>query len=443
MTFFYTSVDRKGSFFRVREVRDGVRHKLKVPIEPYLFIKSKNGAEWKSIYGSPLEKVSFNDPYEAKQFIDKYEDVEGFEIHGMSAWLYPFLNDRYTGTIKYDESLIRGINFDIEVDTVGGLPRVEYADKSIVSIAARKTNGDVVAWGLVEFDKGKFAECEVEYRKFSSERALLQDFIMWWRNWDPDYITGWNIEGFDVPYLIKRINIVCGEHWVKYLSPWGEVTSRTIKDRYGESEIFEIAGVATLDYIALYKKFTYQKQESYSLDFIAELEVGKKKTDYKAAGYENLADLYVRNPQLFIEYNITDVLRVRDIDAKMGLLSLVFSLAYTAKVEFQDTLGTVKLWDAIIHNHLAAKKIAIPHNTDSVGGRVEGAFVKEPNPGLYRWVLSFDLNSLYPSLIMQNNISPEKFVKYLPKLVVIGGKVHDAEELIDAIKRERLRRKSI
>jgi DNA polymerase elongation subunit (family B) len=415
MTAFYTSIDRKGSFFRLRGYENGMRVKLKVPIEPKLYIKTKKKIDspYKSIFGDSLEMMKLDNPRDAQQFIDRYKDVDGFEVHGMQQWAYPFLNERYPGVLKYDESKIRGIIYDIEVDTVGGLPNIDAANKEIVSISALKTNGDLVAWGLNPYKPKKLDGYDVEYRRFSSEKSLLQDFIVWFRDFDPDYISGWNIEGFDVPYMVRRIISVCGEEWVKQLSPWGEVTSRMIKDRYGESEVFEIAGVATLDYLDLYKKFTYQKQENYSLDFISQEELDVKKLDYKAEGYKDLADLYVRNHDLFIDYNVIDVIRVKQIDQKMGLLSLVFSLAYTAKVEYGDTLGTVKLWDAIIHNHLMSKNIIVPMEVEGRQDVVEGAYVKPPIAGLYKWVLAFDLDSLYPHLIMQNNISPETFASYM------------------------------
>lgn len=415
MSEFYTSCSRVGSFFYLRGWKDGIRMQTKVPIEPYLFVRKPKAAkdsEFKTIYGDMVERIKFSDPKEAQDFINLYKGVSGFEIHGMTQWLYPFLNDRYTGIVPYDASKIRGINFDIEVDTVNGLPNIKEANKEIVSITARKTNGDIVAWGLVDFDSSKFKEARVEYRRFQSERSLLQDFVTWWKSWDADYVTGWNIDGFDIPYLIKRLDITCGGQWVNMLSPWGKVSSREFVDKFGAQEVFEIKGIEILDYIALYKKFTYAKQESYSLDFIASEELGASKLDYKAQGYKNLGDLYTRNPQLFIEYNITDVLRVQELDAKMGLIALVFSLAYTAKVPYSDTLGTVKLWDALIHNHLMEKRQVVPLEVEGREDFVEGAFVKEPVPGLYKWVVSFDLASLYPHIIMQNNISPETFVGY-------------------------------
>ena len=165
-------------------------------------------------------------------------------------------------------------------------------------------------------------------------------------------------------------------------------------------------GVTILDYYDLYQKFTYVNQESYKLDHIASVELGEKKVEYE---YDHFKDFYTNDFQLFVEYNHQDVKLVQKLEKKLGLMELALALAYTAKVNLGDVFSQVRTWDQIIYHHLRAKDIVIPRkkNGGKKDGQIIGAYVKEPITGRHDWVVSFDLNSLYPHLIMQYNISPD------------------------------------
>jgi DNA polymerase elongation subunit (family B) len=227
---------------------------------------------------------------------------------------------------------------------------------------------------------------------------------------DLDVVTGWNIEFFDIPYLINRIKRVLGDNEYKKLSPWGIVNEKTVEFKGKENQSYDLLGVSVLDYYQLYRKFTFGNQESYKLDYIGQVELGEKKVDYSE--YGSLLELYKNNYQKFIEYNIQDVLLVEKLDDKLKFIEQVMAFAYDAKVNYDDTMTTVRPWDVIIHNYLLEQGIVIPpFKKQPDNDALVGGFVKEPKIGLSKWVVSFDLNSLYPHLIMQYNISPETFAR--------------------------------
>jgi DNA polymerase elongation subunit (family B) len=225
----------------------------------------------------------------------------------------------------------------------------------------------------------------------------------------PDVITGWNIQMYDVPYICKRLNRVLGEKLMKRFSNWGLVTEGEVFVNGRKHTVFDVGGLTQLDYLDLYKKFTYKAQESYRLDYIAEVELGQKKLDHSE--YDTFKDFYTKGWQKFIEYNIVDVELVDRLEDKMKLIELALTMAYDAKVNYADVFYQVRMWDNIIYNYLKKRSIVIPpRNRSQKNEKYAGAYVKEPKPGKYDWVVNFDLNSLYPHLIMQFSVSPETLV---------------------------------
>ena len=239
---------------------------------------------------------------------------------------------------------------------------------------------------------------------------LLAIFLTFWEKLDPDIVTGWNIEGFDIPYLVNRISKLLGEKEARRLSPFKWIKKKEMTKFNRIETLYELVGIATLDYLHLYKKFTYSQQESYRLDHIAFVELGERKLDYSEM--ENLHQLYKLDYQKFIDYNIKDVELVDKIEDKMKLIEMALAIAYDAKVNYNDTFTQVTMWDVLIHNYLMSKNIVIPPKEETIkNSAFAGAYVKEPQVGMHDWVMSFDLNSLYPHLIMQYNISPETMVE--------------------------------
>jgi len=401
---FYTSVFQRGDKIYVRGFKNGKRSKFIENYHPYMFIQ-KQGGKYRTLDNKPVEKMQFDSISDAKDFIGRYEDVSNMEIYGLNAFTYVYIFDAFKGEINYDPKTIRIGNIDIEVAADEGFPDIQKADKEITAIALRFQGTNYV------FGCGHFISNDpnTSYLRCKNEYDLLAKFLLAWQHLDMDIVTGWNVEFFDMPYLVNRIKSLLGMSEAKKLSPWGILNERMVEFKGKENQSYEPVGITVLDYYQLYRKFTFGNQESYKLDYISQIELGEKKVDYSE--YGNLLELYKKDYQKFIEYNIQDVVLVEKLDDKLKFLEQVMALAYDAKVNYSDTMTTVRSWDVIIHNYLLEQNIVIPQfkkqpdNEALVGGHV-----KEPKIGLSKWVVSFDLNSLYPHLIMQYNISPETFV---------------------------------
>jgi DNA polymerase elongation subunit (family B) len=404
---FYTNVLEFGNNILVRGYDRGQPFSEKIPYKPTMFAPSKReGAVWKDIRGLSLDPIPFESMRDAKEFVAKYEDVSNFKLYGMPRFLYAYLNDEYPDEVVYDRELINVAYIDIEVSSEFGFPSVERASDTVTAITLKK-DGVFHVWGYGKFEVKRN---DVRYYQCNNEKELFIKFLSEWSNGYPDIVTGWNVTFFDIPYLVKRMSAVLGESEAKRFSPWRMFKERRVRTRFKEETVYNIAGVATLDYLEMYQKFTYTQQESYKLDHIAQVELGERKLDYSE--YDTLHEFYINDFQKFIEYNIIDTELVEKLDDKMKLIDMALALAYDAKVTLLDVFTQVRMWDVIIHNHLYKQKIAIPlTGGGSKDEQYVGAFVKEPKPGGYDWVMSFDLNSLYPHLIMQYNISPETLLR--------------------------------
>lgn len=410
---FYTSVDRYGSEIRVCGYRDGKRYRQKVKYEPYLFVPSKDGT-YKNLHGHPVARKDFANMREAQQWVEHYRDLQGFKWYGYDRWVYPFINDNWLGDIKYDTSVIKKHIIDIEVakNAAGEYAAVENADGKITLIGLRIGERRFIFGWDAHVWKEPYLPPKCHYVSCQNESDMLERFLRIWEDEDerPDIVTGWNIERYDIPYLVNRIRKVLGGNHAERMSPWGILRDKKIEVWGKEQTIYIPVGLAVLDYYDIYKKFTYKELESYTLDHVAFHEVKKTKLDYKSKGYSDLEDLRKRNFPLFVQYNIEDLDRVHDIDEKNHFIDLACFIAYQAKVNLMDSLGSVKLWEVISHNHLLNKGIVFHHDMRSEPKRIPGGFNFHPKIGPHQYVMSFDLQSLYPHLMMWANISPECYV---------------------------------
>lgn len=398
---FYTSVYQRGSKIYLKGYNGNTRIKEVVTYKPYLF-RPKVGGFYRTINGIEVDKVYFDSMKEADVFLEEFREVDNVTIYGINLWPYLFIYDNYPGKIQYNTDRIKVVSIDIECAADQGFPNVRKADKEITAIALR-TKGKTIAFGCGEFVTEDPA---ITYVRCDNEFDLLTKFLKVWAILDADVVTGWNIEFFDIPYLANRIDRVLGEKMHEKLSPWGIVKERKVEVFNKEAQTYFIAGISTLDYYALYRKFTFSNSESYKLNYIAQVELGDKKIDYSE--YGSLLNLYRENFQLFMEYNIHDAVLVERLEAKLNFIKQVMAIAYDAKVNYNDTLTTVRPWDIIIHNYLLDRRIVVPQLQHGRKDRANiGGFVKEPKPGWKRGVASFDLKSSYPHNIMQYNISPE------------------------------------
>ena len=415
---FYTNIYARGDNIYVRGYENGKRVQFVEKYKPYLFLpknKDDGKIEYRTLNGRPMSKMQFDSIRDAKDFVEKYKEVDNFDFFGLTNFQYVFMYDYYPQMIEYDPDLVSVVTLDIECAADEGFPSIQLANKEITAITLRKKGYNVVL-GCGEF---KSSDKNTLYIKCKNETELLEKFIQTWSKLNPDIVTGWNIDMFDIPYLINRIKRVLGDGEEKTLSPWRIVYDREIirgkSGARGGKEIesrvdvvYDIIGVTSLDYLQLYKKFSFGNQESYKLDYIAQVELGERKVDYSE--YGNLLELYKKDFQKFIEYNIHDCVLVERLDDKLKFIEQVMALAYDAKVNYVDTMTTVRPWDVIIHNYLLDRRIVIPQfKKKSMMTHLVGGYVKDPKIGMSKWVVSFDLNSLYPHLIMQYNISPETF----------------------------------
>ena len=402
---FYTNVEQAGNNLLVRGYEGGQKFSDKVKFNPTLFLPSSNFSKWKTLEGQCVEPMKQGTISDAKETIQKYRDVTNMEVYGNTRYLYQYIAEEYPEEhVNFDPKQIRVFNIDIETAAENGFPDIETADQEILAISLKDSHtGRITVWGARPFNN---KDNKVDYLHFRTEAGMLKAFLEYWISNYPDVITGWNVQLFDIPYIVNRFNRVLGDGFSRYLSPWKLISVREIYIKGRKQIACDLRGISTLDYLELYRKFTYTNQESYRLDHICMVELGERKLDHSE--YDTFKEFYENDWQKFIEYNIHDVRLVDKLDNKMKLLDLAFTMAYDAKVNYEDVFSQVRMWDNYIYVELLKRNIAIPPKKEvSKDAKYAGAYVKEPNPGMYDWVVSFDLNSLYPHLIMQYNISPE------------------------------------
>ena len=359
MTQFYTNVLQYGNKILVREVKNGKKDAHKNDFHPTMFIKAKGESKYKSLFGDALEPITFGDINDAKEFMDKYKGVENFPIYGNESYAYQYITENYPTEVDYDISQLTILTIDIETSSENGFPSVDNAIEEVLLITLQDNiTKKITTFGAKKFDvhdiKHISSKNNYEYVKCRDEADLLSTFLRFWQMASPDIITGWNTTFFDLPYLTQRIRRILGEDRVKDLSPWRIVRDRVITKNGRDNLSVDIFGVSNLDYIDLYKKFTYSTQESYKLDYIAQQELGRTKLETQ---YETFKDHYTEDWQSFVEYNVVDVELVDALEDKMKLIELIITMAYDAKCNFTDIFSAVRTWDCILYNHLWNKNI--------------------------------------------------------------------------------------
>ena len=401
MSKFYTNIQLAGDTILYRGYEDGEPVQFRTHFSPTLYVTSNRKEKMKTLTGKYVRPIDFQTAREAREFIKTYNGVEKFEVHGYERFVYQYIRKEFSDEVDYHIDQMKIYALDIEVQCENGFPDVEAAAEEMLSITIKDmVTKKFYIWAVREF------ETEHEHYIYDSERDMLKGFLEWWVHNTPDILTGWNVNLYDVPYIARRLNRILGEKWMRSLSPWNRANEREIYVQGRKNYAYDVSGINILDYLDLYRKFTYSNQESYRLDHIAFVELGQRKLDHSE--YENFRDFYTRDWQKFIEYNIQDVELIDRLEDKMKLLELAITMSYDAKVNFEDVYSQVRMWDTMIFNYLADKNIVPPPRKGSKKDeKYAGAYVKEPVPGKYDWVVSFDLNSLYPHLIMQYNISPE------------------------------------
>ena len=426
ITGFYTSIEKQSNFLLYRGYNDeGNRVKQKVKFKPTYYLDSKHqNPKYNGLDRAPIDPMTFNSMSDANEFARTYDGVSTFKIYGNSRHVPAFIQTQFPNEISFKRDLVDIGNIDIETAFGDGFPDCDNPVNEILTIAYKSSKDDTYrVWGLKPYDETQSQlDVKIDYMQFGSEEKMLLHFIDWWANPEntPDVITGWNIRFFDIPYMVARMTHLLGEQNTKRLSPWGSIRIGEVKFMGNSQRVVTLSGVSQLDYMDLFKKFayTYGNQESYSLNHIASVVLGEKKLDYSEVG--SLRNLYDADYQMFVDYNIKDVELIERFEEKMGLITLVITTAYIGGVNYTDTLGTTAIWDSIIYrrlmrqrtvprlNQLKPSEYIIKSGTDSIAG----GYVKDVVKGMSEWVMSFDLNSLYPNIIIQNNMSPETLIPY-------------------------------
>ena len=369
---------------------------------------SKKLTNFTSLDGDYLDQKIFGDIRSAKDFIKQFDEVSNApKIYGQTRFEYAFIADQHKGMVDYDFDRISVAVVDIEVGSENGFPDPYLANEPITAIAIKYLNGPIYVFGCGDYEtQGK----EI-YVKCRDEHSLCKQFMALWTKKCPDILTGWNTKFFDEPYLINRFRKIIGEDETKKLSPWNYIGERKTVINGRQMIAYNIMGVESLDYIELYKWYAPggKSQESYRLDAIAQVELGEGKISYDE--YDNLHALYRLNYQKFIEYNIKDVELIIKLEDKLKLIELGVTLAYDTKTNFEDIFAQTRMWDSLTYAYLFEKGIIVPpREIKEKDSAFEGAYVKDVQVGKHDWVASFDLNSLYPHLMMQYNISPETLI---------------------------------
>ena len=408
MNFYKNVIEHRGKLL-VRGIHEGKEYKERLDFSPTLYATSQEDSKFKTLQGQTLKPIQFPSIAKAREFKRSY-DTGNSPLYGMDRYQYQYIANEYPEDMVFDKEQIKIFTLDIECTAENGFPDIDNATEELLAITVKnQSNKQIITWGTGEF---KTDRTDVTYIKCKNEKSLIMEFMKFWIKNYPDVITGWNTKFFDIPYLFNRIRNIVDEKVLKKFSPWNLVERETIIVRGRPQTHYKIFGISMLDYLDLYQKFIPQKQESYKLDYIGKVELGLPKDDNP---YDTFREWYTKDYQSFIDYNIKDVEIVDQLEDKLKLIELVLTMAYEAKVNYTDVFSQVRMWDMLIYNYLKKDNVMIPPKEDNIkDDKYEGAYVKDPITGMHNWIVSFDINSLYPHLIMQYNISPEKIIGVEP-----------------------------
>ena len=408
MNFYKNVIEHRGKLL-VRGIHEGKEYKERLDFSPTLYATSQEDSKFKTLQGQTLKPIQFPSIAKAREFKRSY-NTGNSPLYGMDRYQYQYIANEYPEDMVFDKEQIKIFTLDIECTAENGFPDIDNATEELLAITVKnQSNKQIITWGTGEF---KTDRTDVTYIKCKNEKSLIMEFMKFWIKNYPDVITGWNTKFFDIPYLFNRIRNIVDEKVLKKFSPWNLVERETIIVRGRPQTHYKIFGISMLDYLDLYQKFIPQKQESYKLDYIGKVELGLPKDDNP---YDTFREWYTKDYQSFIDYNIKDVEIVDQLEDKLKLIELVLTMAYEAKVNYTDVFSQVRMWDMLIYNYLKKDNVMIPPKEDNIkDDKYEGAYVKDPITGMHNWIVSFDINSLYPHLIMQYNISPEKIIGVEP-----------------------------
>ena len=403
---------------------DGHRIDTEFNFQPYLFLEKEDGEDAVSIYKTSLIKKSFKNSIERRRFVDGTSNNRIFHNLGPEQ---QFLIDMYkdqNDSDTFSQFPLKVFLLDIEVDTTqdSSFPTPERAAVPINLITVYDTITKCThTWGLKNSYTSSNKDCI--YHRCKDEQELILQFVDFWKSDYPDIASGWNSSGFDFPYIINRFIKLFGEDFIKQLSPVNSVRSRKVFTDMGkETIIWSIGGISLIDYMDLYKTFSPGEKESFSLNYISELELGEGKIAYNAV---SLGELAQTDWKLFVDYNIQDVHLLVKLEEKLKFLEIARMLSYKGCTNFEAALGKVAIVTGAVAIQAARQGYIIPTFPNKMEREsYEGGFVRDPEKGIQKAIVSFDVNSLYPNTIITLNISPETKIGK-----VVEGDIHSDNEL--------------
>ena len=402
MNFYKNVIEHRGKLL-VRGIKNGKDYKQRMDFMPTHYSLTNEQSPYKNLQGQNLKPFTLDNIFDARRFRKEMTELRS-PVYGLERYHYQYIGQEYPNDIEWSKDLIKIFTVDIETTCEAGFPDVENPQETIICLTVKnQSNKQIITWGIGEYKNDR---PDVTYVYCKHEKELIFQFMKFWIKNYPDVVTGWNCKFFDMPYLMNRIKAIAGSEVANKMSPWNIAEAKEVRTQGRVQTVYDIKGVAVLDYLDLYKWFIPTRQESYKLDFIGELELKQPKNENP---YGTFKEFYEKDFQKFVDYNIQDVEIVDKLEDKLGLIDLSLTVAYESKVNYDDIFSQVRVWDTLIANYLMERKICVPpreeHTKDS---KYEGAYVKDPIPGQHKWMVSFDINSLYPHILIQYNISPEK-----------------------------------
>ena len=384
---------------------EGTRIDTEIPFRPYLYLEKDGAEDAVSIFKTSLMKKGFKNTLDRKKFVENTANKRIFHNLGPEQ---QFLIDMYkdqNGDPNFSQFPLKIFLLDIETYSPNAFPTPEKAADPINLITIYDTlTKSTHTWGLKEQYDPTLPDCI--YHRCKDEEDLILQFVDFWKSDYPDISSGWASSTFDFPYIINRFAKLFGDDFVKQLSPVGNVRGRKVFTDMGkEVTMWTISGVSLIDYLDLYKTFSPGEKESFKLDYIASLELGEGKTAHNAT---SLADLSQQDWKLFVDYNIQDVHLLVKLEEKLKFLEIARMLSYKGCTNFEAALGKVAIVTGAVAIQAYKQGFIIPTFPNTLDREsYEGGFVRDPEKGIQKAIVSFDVNSLYPNTIITLNISPE------------------------------------
>ena len=374
-----------------------------IPWAPHLYIKTDK-SDIHTIDGIPVERVNF----------DKYKTYFNHQKNNPNVFenkcipVIQFLGEQYSGVpdddIEVPKLLVYYIDIEIEYEKSKGFPEPMKAESPINLISIRNSKtGRTITFG----EKPYTGKSNIIYKHCPTEKKLMSEFFKYMYKHPPDVISGWNVYDFDMQYIINRCGNIFDKrkNMYKLMSPIKMV--KTWVDKLGNDKI-DIAGITILDYMEIYKWYTPNNLESYSLDFVSNFELQKGKLDYSE--YKDLENLAKEDWNMYVDYNVIDCKHVHQIGKKSGYIKLIQALSLLTKVPMKYYSAMTQLIEGAMITYYRRNNLCAPYFAGGTQKKFPAAFVKDPKKGMHKWITSVDITSSYPSHIITLNMSIETFI---------------------------------